>query len=57
MEEDKKYVYTIMKVDGIDVIVYLHDFIMPPPEGYETYHINGNTLDNRRANIAFRKIK
>ncbi|MGA2229142.1 MAG: hypothetical protein ABSH41_32305 [Syntrophobacteraceae bacterium] len=37
--------------------IYLHDVIMPPPEGYETYHVNGNTLDNRRKNLAFRKIE
>jgi TRAP-type mannitol/chloroaromatic compound transport system substrate-binding protein len=48
---------TMEKTDKKDVKghMYLHDYIMPPPEGYETYHINGNPLDNRRENLAFRK--
>ncbi len=52
-----EYVYTIVKKDGKDVIIYLHELLMPPPEGYETYHINGNTLDNRGSNLAIKKIK
>ncbi|MEK6291064.1 MAG: HNH endonuclease [Paraburkholderia tropica] len=33
------------------VTVYLHRAIMECPEGYEVDHINGDPLDNRRANL------
>lgn len=29
----------------------MHNLIMPPPEGMEIDHINGDTLDNRRCNL------
>jgi TRAP-type mannitol/chloroaromatic compound transport system substrate-binding protein len=35
--------------------VPLKDVVMPPPEGYETYHTNGDPLDCRSENLAFRK--
>jgi hypothetical protein len=31
--------------------VPLHQFVLPPEEGLETDHINGNTFDNRRENL------
>lgn len=31
--------------------VYMHRFILPPPEGYEVDHMNGDKLDNRRMNL------
>lgn len=33
------------------VIVYMHRLIAGTPAGKETDHINGNGLDNRRANL------
>jgi hypothetical protein len=29
----------------------MHRLLLNPPEGVEVDHINGNTLDNRRANL------
>lgn len=31
--------------------IYLHHFLLNPPEGYEIDHINHNGVDNRRANL------
>ena len=31
--------------------VFMHRFIMNPPEGQQIDHIDGNTLDNRKANL------
>lgn len=32
-------------------MVYMHRFLADPPEGMEIDHINGDRLDNRRANL------
>lgn len=44
---DRKYVYS--RIEGR--AVYLHRFILCPPKGLMVDHRNGNTLDNRRANL------
>lgn len=30
---------------------YMHRDIMSPPDGYDTDHVNGNKLDNRKCNL------
>jgi hypothetical protein len=45
--DEKVYVY---RTNG-DQKVYLHMAVMDPPEGMCVDHINGNPLDNRRANL------
>lgn len=37
--------------NGKRKIVFLHRELMQTPEGYETDHINGDRLDNRRENL------
>lgn len=37
--------------DGKQHTLLMHRFIMNPPAGAEIDHINGNGLDNRRANL------
>lgn len=38
-------------VDGVRGIVYLHTYILDPPDGYSVDHIDRNPLDNRRSNL------
>lgn len=33
--------------------VYLHQLVMPKKKGYWVYHLNGNLLDNRSANLVY----
>lgn len=41
--------YAITKIDG--KTSYMHRLIVGTPKGYETDHINRNTLDNRISNL------
>ena len=41
--------YAITRVDGRTV--YMHRFVLDPPLGVEVDHVNGDGLDNRRANL------
>lgn len=36
---------------------YLHRLLLNAPKGYHVHHINGDTLDNRRSNLALLKPK
>lgn len=38
-------------IDGKKVRIYLHRWILDAPNGAQVDHINGNGLDNRRANL------
>jgi len=41
--------YVTTKIDG--KVFSLHRFLMNPPDGYEIDHIDGDRLNNRRANL------
>jgi hypothetical protein len=50
---DIQYVYTM---DEEGKVIFLHNLVWeaahgPIPRGYQVYHINGDTLDNTRANL------
>lgn len=43
---------SVMK-NGVIKTIYMHHIILPPKDGYEIDHKNGNGLDNRRKNLRF----
>jgi hypothetical protein len=47
----KLYAYRLQYVDGKRTKVYMHKAILPPIDARILDHINGNGLDNRRANL------
>jgi hypothetical protein len=50
----EKYPYAARAIypqKGVKIMLYMHRMIMNAPEGFVVDHINGNTLDNRRANL------
>lgn len=47
----KSYIYPSSRLGLPRNYVYLHRFIMDAPKGMTVDHINGNTMDNRRANL------
>lgn len=49
--EPRFYAAAHMYKDNRRTTVNMHRFIMKTPEGLVTDHINGNTLDNRKANL------
>lgn len=38
-------------VRGRNPLIYMHRLILNPPEGYESDHIDGGGLNNRRSNL------
>jgi hypothetical protein len=53
----REFVY---RTDDNGKVILMHNVIWESahgkiPKGYEVYHINGDFLDNRRANLAIRK--
>lgn len=48
---DGNYVCRFSRSEGKQTKVYLHREIMQPAAGHSIDHINGNGLDNRRANL------
>lgn len=43
--------YATGRPNGGERKVLMHRFILNPPDGFEVDHINGDGLDNRRANL------
>lgn len=45
------YAKTTIRRDGVDIDISMHRFIARTPFGMVCHHINGNSLDNREANV------
>lgn len=45
------YAKTTIRRDGTDIDISMHRFIARTPFGHVCHHVNGNSLDNREANL------
>lgn len=52
-KNDGRYAYRTHRLNGKRQAIYLHRFIMPPPDGLWIDHIDGNGLNNQRHNLRF----
>ena len=48
------YFSTLTKIlSGVNEILYMHNLVMGKKSGFDTDHINGDKLDNRKKNLRF----
>lgn len=47
------YAVHSFKFNGVVVQEYMHRIILQPKKGYQTDHINGDKLDNRKCNLRY----
>lgn len=50
-ESSTGYAVKRVKINGKNVTIRMHRFLMDPPEGLQVDHINGDRLDNRKSNL------
>jgi hypothetical protein len=55
LQRTRQMLYAVRRAKGPErtkgQIVWMHRYILPPPKGMCTDHINNNGLDNRKANL------
>lgn len=53
-KQSHSLVYAVRKihVNGREVLIRMHRLITKAPKGMHVHHSNGNTLDNRKCNLA-----
>ena len=51
VEKSNKHSYYVACSIGKGKTLYLHQFLMQPPAGYDVHHKDENTRNNKRSNL------